>query len=67
MASDAPTAGGAVAISEYGILPVFGAAIQLNPGAHSIMEAAMVTNANFHTGAGPAVLDMNDLPGPKSL
>lgn len=56
--------GGAFAISPYGVLPVFGWPILLNPVEHSIQEGAMVTNRNFHTWSAPPVLSVEDLPGP---
>lgn len=56
--------GGAFAVSPYGVLPVFGWEILINPVEHDIMEAAIVTNLNFHTGHPPAVLDVELLPGP---
>lgn len=59
--------GGAYAISPYGILPVFGWEIKIDPIEHDVQEAAEVTNLNFHTGHPPAVLHVDDLPGPVAI
>jgi hypothetical protein len=56
--------GGAFALTKDGPAPVFGVAIQITPLEHSVKEAAMVTNLNFHAPAAPAVLTHEDLPGP---
>ncbi len=67
MAVDVPIVGGAYAVSPYGILPVFGQPILLNPLVHDIQEMARMTNANFRTGSAPAVLVLDDLPGPVTV
>lgn len=59
--------GGAYALSRYGRLPVYGFPIKLNPIEHDIEEAAEVTNLNFHCYYAPAVLSVEDLPGPMAV
>jgi len=56
--------GGAFAISPYGILPVYGMPIKINPVEHDIQQMAEVTNLNFHCYYAPSVLSVGDLPGP---
>lgn len=54
--------------SVYESAPVFGAEIQLNPAAHDIQEAAVVTNLNFRAGGDQAAVEILDnLPGPSGL
>jgi hypothetical protein len=57
--------GGAYAKSPWGDLPVYGWEIKINPLEHDIEEAALITNLNFHVYVSPAVLDPNQLKGPK--
>lgn len=59
--------GAAYAISRYGVLPVYGFPIKLNPIEHDIEEAAQVTNLNFHCYYAPTVLSVEALPGPMAV